>query len=416
MSAEDSATAAEIVRLRLRLDEVENTIDDRVAQGIADATSQIRSEVTGDERTEHARELLAANRRVAQAERERDDEKAAATYAARSRAQSRYSTIFTPFAPRRMNVVDPALTHPASPVISSAVPARIATAVTRPSVRIPQPAFFSAIRKKDQVSLRSWLFALLNYFDAVQYNINDEASTCILTAAALFAPDVAVWYRTEYLKAAHPAVITWEYFVQCMIDKFEPVPADFIARAALKVLKQTGSIDEYNAEFSLLISQVTDMGERDKIERYHDGLKPALYMKVLGELCTTLLETMTVAVQHEAAWIQGRDRRQAAPHHFQRNNRPMVPLAAAGRIIETAGNQPMQLGYVATTTDDADDDDEKKPPSSYSLAAMQSQRPNIPKLTDAARAELQSAGKCFRCRQKGHIAKNCTFFGHPKNE
>ncbi len=69
-----------------------------------------------------------------------------------------------------------------------------------------------------------------------------------------------------------------------------------------------------------------------------------------------------------------------------------------------------------SAADEDDEDDEKKHAPSHSLAAMQPARSFPPKLTDALRAELQAQNKCFRCRQVGHIARQCKVYIDSKNE
>jgi len=192
----------------------------------------------------------------------------------------------------------------------------------------------------------------------------------------------------------------------------------FIARTELKSLRQTGTLNDYINQFRLLSSRIPDMAEADRVEKFIDGLKPALAAKVAAQLCETMIEATTVAWKLEAAYQATVPVRQQ-PRGFPRN-RPNYVAANVAARNDVAVAAPMELGHIVTHDEDntnADDDDEKHTPS-YSLAAMQAQpqRVVIPKLTDAARAELASAGKCFRCRQKGHIAKNCTFFGQPKNE
>jgi len=83
----------------------------------------------------------------------------------------------------------------------------------------------------------------------------------------------------------------------------------------------------------------------------------------------------------------------------------------------------MELGHIGTRTNDDDekhadghdgDIDDIKTPMSYSLAAVQQQtapppraRTPLPKLSEADRAQLRASGSCFRCRQHGHVSRDC---------
>jgi hypothetical protein len=344
--------------------------------------------------------MAAVTRQAQQAQRDAND-------AARDRARSRFSSIHTPLAPaRRAPQSTPiVLARAASP--SRSVPSEFFRATKLPT--------FSAIRKKDQITLYDWQYAFINYCSAVGLNTQTDAETCIAAASLAFAPDVSRWYCTEYVPAIKPIPVTWDFFIQCLTDKFEPVPIGFTARTALKSVKQTGTIDEYNAAFGEIVGLIPDMAEADKVDKYIEGLKQGLRFKVAGTLTRTLLESMTVAVQLEAAWATiPRDHRAPPPfiRHHNRNAAPTAPIR---------GNDAMQnppaphLGRMSAA-DEFDDDDEKKYSHSHSLAAMPPTRSFPPKLTDALRAELQAQNRCFRCRQVGHVARQCKVNFDSKNE
>jgi hypothetical protein len=265
---------------------------------------------------------------------------------------------------------------------------------------------FSATRKKDQLTFDNWQYAFLNYCDAMELDTKRDAEKCITIAATLFAPEVARWYRTEYVPAIKPSPVTWEFFVQFVMNKYEPVPIGFTARTALKSIRQTGTIEEYNAAFNEVITRIDDMSEADKVDKYIDGLKQALRVKVASTLTQTLVESMTVAVQLEAAWATTRDR--IAPAGHNRNNRGQ-PVAAATRNGDAAQGPAMHLGRMSLhdhKNDDGDDDEERSAPS-HVLAAIQPQRGPLSKLTDADRARLSAIGGCFKCRKPGHMARDC---------
>jgi hypothetical protein len=227
---------------------------------------------------------------------------------------------------------------------------------------------------------------------------------------------VSRWYRTEYLPSIKPDPVTWDFFIQSITDKYEPVPVGFTARTALKSVRQSGTIEEYNAAFSEVVSLIPDMAEADKVDKYIEGLKQGLRLKVAGTLTRTLLESMTVAVQLEAAWANVPRDNRAAPPFVRYHNRHVAAPATPARSSEATQSPPAQhLGRMSVADED-DDDDEKKHAPSHSLAAMQPTRSFPPKLTDAMRAELQAQNKCFRCRQVGHIARQCKVYIDSKNE
>jgi hypothetical protein len=381
----------ELVRLRLQL---------RAHEGVAAAAADERQRL--QETVDQLQEEMAALARQTSIVRNNAD------IAARDRSRSRFSTVHTPFAPTR-----PA---PQSTPFGRA-------RATSPSSPLPKEFFrtsklptFSAIRKKDQTTLYDWQFAFLNYCDAAGLNTQTDAAKCIVAASLSFAPDVSRWYRTEYLPSIKPDPVTWDFFIQSITDKYEPVPVGFTARTALKSVRQSGTIEEYNAAFSEVVSLIPDMAEADKVDKYIEGLKQGLRLKVAGTLTRTLLESMTVAVQLEAAWANVPRDNRAAPPFVRYHNRHVAAPATPARSSEATQSPPAQhLGRMSVADED-DNDDEKKHAPSHSLAAMQPTRSFPPKLTDAMRAELQAQNKCFRCRQVGHIARQCKVYIDSKNE
>jgi hypothetical protein len=402
MSAQDSGhddqspvtdADREIVRLRFLLSEQkEDAAADR--QRMQDTVDQLQEQIA------------ALARQNQESQRDANIVRNNAEIAARDRSRNRFSTVHTPFAPMRP-----------APLSTPLVPAR----ATSPSSPLPKELLrmskmptFSGIRKKDQISLRDWLFALLTYLDAAGLHPETDVAKCIAAASLSFAPDVARWYHMEYLPSIKPNPVTWDYFIQSITDKYEPVPVGFTARTALKSIRQTGTIQEYNDAFSEVVSMISDMAEADKVDKYIEGLKQGLRLKVAGTLTRTLLESMTVAVQLEAAWANvPRDNRASLPFVRYQNRHAAPATSSTSRSGDTAQNSPApHLGRMSVG-DENDDDEEKK---SHSLAAMQPSRSFPPKLTDALRAELQAQNKCFRCRQVGHIARQCKVYVDPKNE
>ena len=390
----------EIVRLRFQLGER----DDEV---VAAADERQRLQETIDTLNDRVTALARQNQ---QSQRDMDIARRDLDQGARERARSRFSTVHTPFAPSR-----PA---PQSTPFGLARAAAPSESVPKEFFRTTKLPTFSAVRKKDQISLHDWQYAFLNYCDATGLDTQTDAERCIVAASLAFAPEVSRWYRTEYIPSVKPSPITWDYFMQCITDKYEPVPVGFTARTALKSVRQHSTIEEYNAAFSEVVSLIPDMAEADKVDKYVAGLKKGLRIKVVGTLAKTLIESMTVAVQLEAAWatIKAEDTPPPLPPFVRRYPNRYVTTATPARGSEPAQNPPTpHLGRMSVA-DEYDDDDEKKHAPSHSLAAMQPTRSFPPKLTDALRAELQAQNKCFRCRQVGHVARQCKVYFDSKNE
>jgi hypothetical protein len=406
MSTEDSShsisptpdeLALDIARLRQQLASKDEKFDERLSAAVAEAMSSFHAE-DQQERRQYREALDALTARNAALTHELQIERRDAHQAARDRSKSRYSGLHSPM---------PVTAFPQSTLNFDAQPATESAADVPEKIRYKQPPMFSAIRTKDQMTFDNWQYAFRAYCEAMQLDTQTNPTKCIKLAVTLFAPEVARWYYNEYERMLKPSPITWAFFVQCVMDKYEPVPIGFTARTALKSIRQTGTIEEYNAAFNEVISRIDDMAEADKVDKYIDGLKQALRVKVASALTLTLLESMTVAVQLEAAWATTRDRN--APAGYNRNNNRGQPAVVAARNGDAVHGPPLHLGRMSLHDHKNDDDggDEEKPAPPHVLAAIQPQRGPLPKLTDAERARLLAIGGCFRCRKTGHMAREC---------
>ena len=79
---------------------------------------------------------------------------------------------------------------------------------------------------------------------------------------------VKLWWRTrssDDATAGRPKIKRWEILKKELKDQFLPTNTAWMARGSLKKLKQTGSVRDYEKEFSSLILDIKDMSEVDKL-------------------------------------------------------------------------------------------------------------------------------------------------------
>ena len=227
-------------------------------------------------------------------------------------------------------------------------------------------------------------------------SLADDADTSgqVALAATRLTGQALWWYHhiwSPLVEAMAPSKPKWSELITSLQAQFEPLPPSFIARAELRALRQTGTLADYINRFRHLNDSIEDMAEVDRVDNFIRGLKPALQAKVNMSLPENLITATTVAVRQEAAY-------QAMVPAVRRPGQSNQPFRV--RPAPTSHD----VGHLAAVEGEVDDEKEH---TSLSLAAMQSPSP---KLTDEVRAELMRSGKCFRCRQAGHISKNC-----PKN-
>ena len=133
-------------------------------------------------------------------------------------------------------------------------------------------------------------------------------------------------------------------------------------------LRQRTSVTDYANQFSGLLLEVPEMHPADAVYRFVKGLKPQIRLHVELQRPTTVNDAIRLAQAADSAL------------YF---TRPTYPVNRPTPPPTYMGPQPMQLGALALP----------------------------PKLSPAERERLFRERKCFRCRQPGHLAQECTFFG-----
>ena len=97
----------------------------------------------------------------------------------------------------------------------------------------------------------------------------------LIQAVPLYLEDIAMlWWRRrcEDMKKGTFSINTWEEFKADLKRQFYLENAEDEARGKLRRLTQKGSIREYVKEFSELLLEIPDMGEKDSLFSFMDGL------------------------------------------------------------------------------------------------------------------------------------------------
>ena len=162
---------------------------------------------------------------------------------------------------------------------------------------------------------------------------------------------------------------------------------DQLKRLAMKDL----DVDAYIATFNrLALAAGWEADALGTIDKFADGLKDNVHRRVLNrETEPTTMEEWQDAARKETQKIRklssaGLDfrsknkSRDTGPFHTRQNLRPIPPRTNNNQIV------PMEVDATST----------------------QSRAP-FKKLTDEERLQYMKEGKCFRCRLKGHMAREC---------
>ncbi|KAJ2767385.1 hypothetical protein IWQ56_003352 [Coemansia nantahalensis] len=134
------------------------------------------------------------------------------------------------------------------------------------------------------------------------------------------------------------------------------------AEGEMAALRQTASVDQYAHAFDTIAMRLPQMSDYDLRVRFLTGLKPAILREVRKANPTSLEQAKRLA------GIQDRD-------------------------------YTIHTGTATARPSDAMDIDAAQVPA------------GIGRLTAHERERLRAANACFRCRQTGHMARDCPVFG-----
>ncbi|XP_025887488.1 uncharacterized protein [Solanum lycopersicum] len=88
--------------------------------------------------------------------------------------------------------------------------------------------------------------------------------------------DAKIWWRTrneDDVSVGCPRIDTWDKLIKEMRNQFLPSNAYWIARDKLKRLRQTGSVREYNKEFTSVMLDIQNMSDEDKLHNFISGMQ-----------------------------------------------------------------------------------------------------------------------------------------------
>jgi len=222
------------------------------------------------------------------------------------------------------------------------------------------------------------------------------------------------------------AIHSWEHFTAALRSRFRPVQGAMLARQRLTKMRQRGgqSVGQFAHMFQTTLLPITDMSDADQVHHFVSSLLPHLAARVWRNPPATLSDAIQSAVQLEASGNFGRAATHSAPRHHNPNYTPHTTSA------------PMDINHLEF--DDADDDallaDSADPPApaaagadmhtllaqmqamQHSLNVLQQRTPTpfrnsssdrVPGLKPGEIDQLLAEGRCFRCKQKGHMKRDC---------
>ncbi|KAG8611914.1 hypothetical protein MANES_S041516v8 [Manihot esculenta] len=180
----------------------------------------------------------------------------------------------------------------------------------------PKPKPYSGERSAREID--NFLWTVERYFEAVGI-LDDEGK---IRNVPLYLSDIAmVWWRRrcEDVRRGTCTISTWADFVRELKRQFYPENAESEARAKLRRLQhKEGHIREYVKEFSELLLEIPDMGEKDALFCFLDGLtswaKLELQRRGVQDLASAIAAAESL-IEFQRKNFKGDGERDSPRHH-----------------------------------------------------------------------------------------------------
>jgi len=260
-----------------------------------------------------------------------------------------------------------------------------------------------------------WLQEMERFFLAS--NMAGEQSR-VLYASTYLKDAASTWFNSlwpEDHRAQHIQQCSWDDFKEKFRARYRPLAPARMARTTLRTLTQRNKVAGYTDAF---LKQVQLM---DQVDAYINGLHTDIAEEVDRGDPDTLAKAMDLAQRAEARLTHRRGQKSygsstnAYTHRY--TERRVVP-------VHVRNEDRMDLSVLQGEDDGSSSDGSS---SSTSLHVMQAQRrggarrssprrfggrsthvrTRVPELSREDFDRLSREGKCFCCREGGHLARNC---------
>ena len=211
---------------------------------------------------------------------------------------------------------------------------------------------------KGKGSITSWITHVSNYVGST------DPSSALTIAVSYLEGTAHEWWIVFRETEEGKAIQTWPQLQPALIKRFDTLNKVKIARDKLAKWRQIKDVPSFNDDFQRIVLDIPNISVEEQIDRYTRGLKPYIWK----ELCTREYTCLNDAMRDA-------ERVESAHRRLGKNSRPdQAPKVRQAHDAPT----PMDIGNV-----------------------------QLKKLTTAERDQCRKEGRCFRCRQKGHMASNC---------
>lgn len=212
-------------------------------------------------------------------------------------------------------------------------------------------------------SVISWITHMDNYLG------DSDDMEALNLAASYLSGSAHEWWIVHSTSSNGKNIETWSDMKNALKMRFDTLNKEKVARDKLSKWRQVKDVQSFNDDFQKILLDISNINMEEKIDRYTRGLKPYIWKELCTKDYTELTEAMKDAERVEAA--------------HRRTNTNIVP----------------RNGVHNKQTPKSD--------SSSQAVPMEIGNTEMSKLSKEEREECMKKGLCLRCRQPGHIARNC---------
>ena len=203
-------------------------------------------------------------------------------------------------------------------------------------------------------SITSWVNQMDNYLSEVS---EEEA---LPLAVSYLSGSAHEWWIVHHQTETGQLITTWAEMKESITSRFDTLNKEKVARDKLAKWRQIKDVSSFNDDFQKILLDIPSISKEEKIDRYTRGLKSYIWK----ELCTNDYKELQDAMRDA-------ERVEAAHRRLGTSNKSLSKP-------KNDGPAPMEIGNI-----------------------------QLKKLTQEERDRCMKEGRCLRCREKGHIAKNC---------